>query len=139
MIYLLLSIIASTLIFIIFKLFEKFGINTLQGIVVNYFTACLFGLWSYDAPIQVHEILESKWLLGAIGLGFLFIAIFNIMAMTAQRNGLSVASVASKMSVIIPVVFGIYVYNEGVGFQKIIGIILLYLQHQILRWKVMKI
>lgn len=124
MIYLLLSIIASTLIFIIFKLFEKFGINTLQGIVVNYFTACLFGLWSYDAPIQVNEILESKWLLGAIGLGFLFIAIFNIMAMTAQRNGLSVASVASKMSVIIPVVFGIYVYNEGVGFQKIIGIIL---------------
>jgi drug/metabolite transporter (DMT)-like permease len=46
------------------------------------------------------------------------------MALTAQRNGLSVASVASKMSVIIPVIFGIYVYHEGVGAQKIIGIIL---------------
>jgi drug/metabolite transporter (DMT)-like permease len=28
------------------------------------------------------------------------------------------------MSVVIPVIFGIYAYNEGVGFQKIFGIIL---------------
>lgn len=124
MIYLLLSITASTLIFIIFKLFNKYGINTLQAIVVNYFTACLFGLYIYDAPIKINDILDSEWIYGAIGLGFLFIAIFNVMALTAQRNGLSVASVASKMSVIIPVIFGIYVYKEGVGFQKIIGIVL---------------
>lgn len=124
MIYLLLSIAASTCIFIIFKLFDKFRINTLQAIVVNYATACLFGLWSYDAPVKIAEIIESQWLFGAIGLGFLFISMFNVMALTAQRNGLSVVSVASKMSVIIPVIFGIYVYNEGVGFQKIIGIIL---------------
>ena len=46
------------------------------------------------------------------------------MALTAQRNGLSVASVAGKMSVIIPVIFGFYLYNENAGFQKITGIIL---------------
>lgn len=124
MIYLLLSITASTCIFIIFKLFEKYNINTLQAIVVNYFVACLYGLWSYDAPISVNSILDAEWLPGAFGLGFLFIAIFNIMAMTAQRNGLSVASVASKMSVIIPVIFGVYVYQESIGIQKIIGIVL---------------
>lgn len=124
MIYLLLSIIASTFIFIIFKLFDKYNINTLQAIVVNYFTACIFGVLMYDKPIVVNEIISSKWIYGAIGLGFLFIAIFNVMALTAQRKGLSVASVASKMSVIIPIIFGIYVYNESVGFQKIIGILL---------------
>ncbi|WP_299224341.1 DMT family transporter [uncultured Psychroserpens sp.] len=124
MIYLLLSITASTLIFIIFKLFDKYQINTLQAIVVNYLAACLFGLWSYERSITMNEIVTSKWIFGAIGLGFLFIAIFNVMAMTAQRNGLSVASVASKMSVIIPVIFGIYVYHEGVGVQKVIGILL---------------
>lgn len=46
------------------------------------------------------------------------------MALTAQKNGLSVASVASKMSVIIPILFGIIIYNESAGFQKIAGIIL---------------
>jgi len=124
LIYLLLSITASTLIFIVFKLLAKFNINSLHTIVINYFVACLFGIWSYDAPLNVDNILQSEWLFGAIGLAFLFIAIFNVMALTAQRNGLSVVSVASKMSVIIPVIFGIYVYNESVGAQKIIGILL---------------
>ncbi|MEY8848730.1 EamA/RhaT family transporter [Psychroserpens sp. XS_ASV72] len=122
--YLILSITASTLIFIIFKLIGRYNINTLQVIVINYIAAFLFGLWNYDSPIELNTIVESKWIYGAIGLGFLFIAIFNVMALTAQRNGLSVASVASKMSVIIPIVFGIYVYKEGVGFQKILGIVL---------------
>jgi drug/metabolite transporter (DMT)-like permease len=46
------------------------------------------------------------------------------MALTAQRNGLSVASVATKMSVVIPVVFGIYAYNESTNIQKLLGILL---------------
>ncbi|MGB3608377.1 MAG: EamA/RhaT family transporter [Psychroserpens sp.] len=124
MIYLLLSITASTLIFIIFKLFDKYKVDTLQAIVVNYIVACLFGVSQYDSKIDLIEISTSKWFYGAIGLGFLFIAIFNVMALTAQRNGLSVASVASKMSVIIPITFGIFAYNEGVGIQKITGIII---------------
>lgn len=124
MIYLALSIIASTWIFILFKLFNTYGINTQHAIVINYLSACLFGLWIYEEPIVIHNIISSAWIYGAIVLGFLFIAIFNVMALTAQRHGLSVASVASKMSVIIPVIFGIYVYHEGAGFQKIIGIIL---------------
>jgi drug/metabolite transporter (DMT)-like permease len=49
---------------------------------------------------------------------------FYLMALTAQRNGLSVASVASKMSVIIPIVFGVVVFKESIGFLKITGIVL---------------
>jgi len=124
LIYLLLSILASTAIFVVFKLFERYKINILQAIVVNYITACFCGIISYNSPISTSEILNSKWFYGAVLLGFLFIAVFNLMALTAQRNGLSVASVASKMSVVIPVIFGFYVYNESAGLQKIFGIIL---------------
>lgn len=124
MIYLLFSILASTLIFIIFKSFDKFKINTLQAIVINYLVACIYGLASYENEIKIQEVTQSEWFYGAIFLAFLFIFTFNVMALTSQRNGLSVASVASKMSVIIPVIFGIYVYNEGVSFQKIAGILI---------------
>ena len=124
MIYLLLSILASTAIFVVFKLFSRYKINTFQAIVTNYITACICGLISYESSINVSEIFNSNWFLGAILLGFLFISVFNLMALTAQRNGLSVASVASKMSVVIPVVFGLYVYNESISFQKVYGIIL---------------
>lgn len=124
MIYLVLSILASTGIFICFKLFDKFKMNTLQAIVVNYIAACLFGLFLYDSPINIQEVITSKWFYGAFFLGILFISIFHVMALTTQRNGLSVVSVASKMSVVIPVIFGFYVYHESAGVQKIIGIIL---------------
>ena len=124
MIYLVLSILASTGIFICFKLFDRFKINTLQAIVVNYMAACAFGLLIYDQPIKIDVVATSKWFYGAFFLGILFISIFHVMALTAQRNGLSVVSVASKMSVVIPVIFGFYVYHESAGFQKIIGIIL---------------
>lgn len=124
MIYLLLSILSSTAIFVLFKLFGKYKINTLQAIVVNYATAFICGLLLFEEQIILSEILQTNWFLVAIGLGFLFITIFNVMALTAQKNGLTVVSVASKMSVIIPIVFGIYVYNESAGFQKITGIVL---------------
>ncbi|MCA0152752.1 EamA family transporter [Winogradskyella vincentii] len=124
MIYLLLSILSSTGIFILFKSFKKYNVNTLQAIVVNYFTACILGSYLYEAEIDPIAIANSTWFYGAIFLGFLFIAIFNVMALTAQKNGLSVASVASKMSVIIPIIFGIIVFNESVRFIKIFGIIL---------------
>ncbi len=123
MIYLVLSILASTGIFICFKLFEKLKINNLLAIVVNYVMACLVGLIVYDTPIKPRDIMTSEWFYGAFFLGILFIAIFQIMALTAQRQGLSVASVAGKMSVVIPVIFGFYLYHESAGIQKITGII----------------
>lgn len=123
MIYLLLSILASTAIIVIFKLFERYKANTLQAIVFNYYSAFLCGILLYDSTIIFNNIVSSVWFYGAIALGFLFILIFNLMALTAQRNGLSVASVAAKMSVVIPILFGILVYNEKAGLQKVTGIL----------------
>ena len=124
MIYLVLSILISSLLFVIFKLFDVFKINTLQAIVVNYAIALSFGLGTSSLSLSVVDIPKQPWFLGAFCLGFLFISVFNIMGITAQRNGLSVASVAGKMSVVIPIIFGIIVYNEGVGLVKIVGILM---------------
>lgn len=124
MIYLLLSVLSSTAIFVLFKLFNKYNVDTLQAIVFNYITACSCGILLYNKPINIDSFISENWFYAALGLGFLFISIFNVMALTAQKNGLSVASVASKMSVIIPILFSIIVYNESIGFQKVLGIIL---------------
>lgn len=124
MIFLILSVLSSTAIFVLFKLFNKYNVNTLQAIVFNYIIACTCGLLLYKKPINLADFINEPWFYAALALGILFISIFNVMALTAQKNGLSVASVASKMSVIIPILFGIIVYNESIGFKKIIGIIL---------------
>lgn len=124
MIYLLLSILSSTGIFIVFKLLKVYKVNSLQAIVVNYITASIFGFLHWSNDLTFLEIISSNWFIWAVCLGTLFITIFNVMALTAQRNGLSVASVATKMSMIIPIVFGIMVLKESIGIQKISGILL---------------
>lgn len=124
MIYLILSICISSLLFVIFKLFDKFKVNTFQAIVTNYLVAFLLGFFVYGNTITLIEISQRSWMLGAGILGMLFISVFIIMALTSQRNGLSVASVSGKMSVVIPVIFAVIVYKEQLSILKIIGIIL---------------
>ncbi len=124
MIYLSISILISSSLFVVFKMFNRYKVDLLQAIVVNYLVASLIGYSSSSIPLSLTEIPSQPWFIGAFFLGILFIAVFNIMGLTAQENGLSVASVASKMSVIVPVVFGVFAYNEGISFLKIIGILL---------------
>ncbi|WP_299104598.1 EamA/RhaT family transporter [uncultured Tenacibaculum sp.] len=124
MIYLVLSVLVSSLLFVIFKLFDVFKINTLQAIVVNYAIALSFGFFNSDISLSISEVPSQPWFFGAFCLGILFISVFNVMGLTAQKNGLSVASVAGKMSVVIPIIVGVIAYNEGIGIIKLLGILL---------------
>ncbi|TVZ25376.1 EamA-like transporter family protein [Gillisia sp. Hel_I_86] len=124
MIYLLLSILSSTIIFVVFKLFERFKINTLQAIILNYVIACAVGYFGFVEGVTISEIPSKPWFYGTLILGLLFIIVFNLAAITAQRSGLSVVSVATKMSVAIPVLFGILYFNESTGILKVLGIVL---------------
>lgn len=124
MIYLLLSVLSSTIIFVVFRLYTKFGVNTLQAIIVNYFIACAVGFFGYIKGSDLTAVPSEKWFPGALMLGGLFITVFNLAAVTTQKSGLSVVAVATKMSVAIPVFFGIFLYNESTGFFKLFGILL---------------
>jgi drug/metabolite transporter (DMT)-like permease len=122
--YLLLSILFSTGLIVIFKYFGIFKIDVLKAICVNYIVACSMGLLLAKRKIPISEIYLEPWFGSALVLGALFVSIFFVMAMTAQRNGVSVTSIAGKMSVVIPVLFGIFLYNESVTFLKVIGILI---------------
>lgn len=124
MVYLCLSILTASLIFVVFKLFDRFKVQTFYAIIANYFVACSVGLIFYNGDIDLTKIPREPWFLGTLLLGVLFIVVFNLMAATAQRVGVSVASVATKMSLAIPVLFGVIMYNEVLGPIKIFGIIL---------------
>ncbi|MCK5441139.1 MAG: DMT family transporter [Maribacter sp.] len=124
MFYLALSVCCSSLIFVIFKLFAIYKVETLYAIVTNYVVACIVSLFFYTEEVNPVKIVQESWFLGTISLGILFIIVFNLMAKTSQVAGVSVASVATKMSFVIPVVFGVSVYKEELGTLKVIGIIL---------------
>ncbi|NJB70541.1 drug/metabolite transporter (DMT)-like permease [Saonia flava] len=124
MVSLALSILFSSLIFVIFKLFSVYKIQTLYAIITNYVVASITGFLLYDGDARINEIPSKSWFWGTLALGFLFIFVFNIMAKTSQKIGVSVASVATKMSLVIPVLFGLLLYNEKLSVLKGVGILL---------------
>ena len=78
MIYLLLSIVCSTAIFLLFKVFGKLQLNTFQAIVANYFVAAVFGLLLCPDPGLIIESISEPWVPLGYGLGLLFIFIFYL-------------------------------------------------------------
>jgi len=116
------SICCSSIIFIVFKLFKTYKADTFHAIIVNYFTALGVGLLVYQQPFRFEELAQKTWLTGALLLGAFFIFIFNLMAATSQKLGVSVASVATKMSLAIPVIAGIILYDEHLNTLQFIGI-----------------
>ena len=124
MIYLLLSVLSSTIIFVVFRLYTRFNVNTLQAIIVNYFVACTVGFFGYIEGSDFTHVPSENWFPGALMLGALFITVFNLAAITTQKSGLSVVAVATKMSVAIPVLCGIFLYKESTGALKLTGIVL---------------
>ncbi len=124
MLYLALSVLFSSLIFVIFKLFSVYKINTLYAIIVNYMVAFVVGVLFYQGEVTLNEVPQKSWFWGTLLLGCLFIVVFNLMAATAQRVGVSVASVATKMSLVVPVLFGVLVYREQLSPLQVVGIVM---------------
>lgn len=122
MLFLIGSIILTSWLTLSFKVVEKYGINTFQAIVFNYITCVVTGSFVNGAfPINSNSFSES-WFGWSLLMGFTFVFLFNVIGFTTQKMGVSVASVANKLSLVIPFVFSIYLYNEEPTLLKIIGI-----------------
>jgi len=124
MLFLLLTILFNTIVFVFFKLFPKIGVHSLQAIVVNYLVCVGIGCMMAARLPFTKEAVTANWFLWAIMNGCLFIAIFNLIAHVTNINGLTSSTVANKLSLVIPVLFSYFLYNETFSIIKLTGIIL---------------
>lgn len=127
----MIDIIYTTITFssmlVLFKYFGKYGVNNLQAIIVNYFTAGTLSLivaYNNDIKISLPDIIYSTYIIPSLIIGFLFIVTFNLLAFGTQKIGIAISTVANKMSMIIPVIIGISLFSEKLGMFKLIGIVL---------------
>ena len=124
MFFLLGCIVLTSYLILSFKVVEKLGLNNLQVIVFNYWT-CVFTGSIVNGHFPVNNTtIEQNWFPWALAMGLIFIFLFNIIAFSAQRIGIAVTSVANKLSLVIPFLFSIYLYNEQASFIKLSGIVL---------------
>ncbi len=122
MIFLILTIVQSTAIFVVMKLFNRFRIDNWQAITVNYFVATVFGLIIYKGDISPGVIIDKEWFIYALILGLTFISTFFVFALSSQKVGVALTSVASKMSVVIPVLAGLILLNEKINLLSGLGV-----------------
>jgi len=57
-------------------------------------------------------------------MGLSLIISFNLFALSAQKAGVTVTAISSRMSVVIPVILGFLIFGDTAGFIKIAGIII---------------
>ena len=119
MIYLILSIFFTTALVLIFKMFELYKVNNFQAIVFNYITAGLISFLVVGDPIDVKQIASEQWFPSTLLIGSLFITLFNVIAFSAQKVGIAITSVATKISLCIPVLFGYFYFNDSMNSFKV--------------------
>ena len=124
MLFLLLSILVSTLFGISFKIISIKNINAFQAIIINYIIAGSLGFLTTKSDVTPGNVFEQPFFLIAVFLGIVFISSLFVIAETTAKQGISVAQVANRMSVVVPIGIAILFYGDGVSVSKVIGIIL---------------
>jgi drug/metabolite transporter (DMT)-like permease len=109
MTYLILCIFSSTGIFLVFKFLDQKNLPSFPVIIINYLVASTMGFLINAEQITIGDIFSASWIPVSILIGFLFIVMFFLVARSSTEAGISVTTVASKMSVVFPIAFSMII------------------------------
>lgn len=125
MVWLLVSILSSSALLLIFKAFGQFKVQLFPAIVVNYIVCFICGnihLGSHN--LFSEPVWNAQWFPKVAVMGFFFISAFYLIGLGTRIAGAGAASVASKMSVVIPAMFAIFFWNESFSWIQYVGILI---------------
>ena len=112
MIFLVGAILLASFFSIIFKVCQKYGIDSSHVIIINYFTAFAatmlpigIRLFTGTAVPDDYSLQGSSYLFAAVQ-GILFVTGFTIMDYSIWRSGVALTTISARASLIIPVILG---------------------------------
>lgn len=118
---LLLSIALSGLLFIIFKWLDGLKVWLLAAITANYLACITIG----SAAGQLNfEGYTSETILLCLCFGLLFFSVFYSMGYSSSHIGVGITGAATKLSLIIPILFSALILHEPFGVSKLLAILL---------------
>lgn len=123
MAFLFLSIISSSLIYVIFRIAKSYKCKLSTLITYNYLAATLLGLALFQPCNQATLTNLHTWLPFSFLLGILFIALFFLIGNSSQKAGIAVTTLANKLSLVFPVLLSLIYFNEQITDVKYIGLL----------------
>lgn len=126
MIYLILSVITNAAIYWLFKYFERIGAKIFETIVFNYIVAFTCGIFFVpNVSDAFHSALQFPvWSIAGLIMGGLFISVFYFMAITAKKSGIALATLSSKMSLVLAVVLLAFLGKGEITILKAIALLI---------------
>ena len=124
MAYLLLAIFGSASLPVLFRAFDDWRVNVLWAIPANYVTCIIVGSIFVGNDFDLVALVLQPWILFAIIQGIILAGNFFLLAYTAQRAGVSVAALASRLSVAIPSILAFLLYGDSLNLLKMVGLLL---------------
>lgn len=117
--------------YFIFKGFDRYQVQTFQAIAVNYVVCVVTGVAFSGFGVIVKDIqtLPTSYFIYPTVIGVLFVLGFNLIAFVSQKISVSLATVASRLSLIIPVVISLLFFKTSVktyDILNVLGIVLVF-------------
>ena len=113
MFFFVLTVLLTVSLYLIMRAFGHFGVNATQAVAINYFSCVATGWFLLPAGQGLSSV---NWLSPAtlltVSLGILFVVVFVLIGQTTQKVGVTATSLASNMSLVIPVVFSLFVFKN---------------------------
>ena len=122
MIYIALAILASGVIPVLFRASDSWRVNLFWAIPVNYLTCVAIGYFLSGHSFDAGSLARQPWIGLAAIQGILLAVNFFLLARTAQRAGVAIAALASRLSVAIPSVLAFVLYGDLLTPVKIFGL-----------------
>ncbi|MBR5912005.1 MAG: DMT family transporter [Bacteroidales bacterium] len=120
----ILAILFSTGVFVAMRLFERFKLDNHQALMWNYVFASGTGFLMCKQFDTVPQLVAEPWFGLSIVTGFWFIFTYLLMTASTQRSGVTVTSLSSKLSVVLPTLAGVVLFSERLNFVATMGIVL---------------
>ncbi len=114
MLYFTLSVLFTVALYLIMRSYPQYKVNSFHAIVFNYYACVATGLvLTPDIDVFRHLDWTSQGTLLTLALGTMFVIAFMFIGLTAQKVSVTAASLAGNMSLVIPVLFGLFVFKNN--------------------------
>ncbi|WP_221390862.1 EamA family transporter [Dyadobacter sp. NIV53] len=124
----ILSVLFTVALYMIMRAYPRYRINSFHAIVFNYYSCVLTGLFlTPDLHAFTNVDWSSEGTILTLALGTMFVIAFMFIGLTAQKVSVTAASLAGNMSLVIPVLFGLFIFknnNKDFTFLNYTGLIL---------------
>lgn len=114
MIYFLLAVAFTVTLYLIMRAYPRYKVNSFHAIVFNYYSCVVTGLVLAPDLDQFKTVVwTSESTLLTLALGIMFVTAFVLIGQTTQKVSINATSLAANMSLVIPVLFGLFIFQNA--------------------------